>query len=177
MAKASSSAPPMTNGRKKKTTQKIRPCLWFDGNAEEATTFYASVFKNSKVLDVARWGEGGPGVPGTVLTMNFELEGQEFIALNGGPEFKFTEAISLSVDCGSQAEVDELWRKLTADGGEESVCGWLKDKFGLSWQIVPTVLGEMLNDEDPEKSQRVMEAMMKMRKIDIATLKKAYSQA
>lgn len=177
MTEASSSAPTMTDGRQRKETQKIRPCLWFDGNAEEAVNFYTSVFKNSRVLDVARWGEGGPGVPGSVLTMTFELEGQGFMALNGGPAFKFTEAISLSVDCKSQGEVDELWTKLTADGGEESQCAWLKDKFGLSWQIVPTVLGEMLSDPDPEKSKRVMEAMMKMKKIDIAKLEKAYAQA
>ena len=153
--------------------QKIRPCLWFDDNAEEAVNFYTSVFKNSKIGDVSRYGEAGPGKPGTVLTMTFELEGQEFIALNGGPMFQFNEAISLSVDCKTQEEVDELWSKLTA-GGKESQCGWLKDKFGLSWQIVPRVLIEMLSDRDPEKSKRVMEAMLKMRKIDTRELKKAY---
>lgn len=156
--------------------QKSRPCLWFDDNAEEAVNFYTSVFKNSKVLDTVRFGEAGPGTPGSVLTMTFELEGQEFMALNGGPAFKFSEAISLSVDCKSQEEVDELWAKLTAGAGEESECGWLKDKFGLSWQIVPTVLGEMLNDKDPEKSKRVMEAMLKMKKIDIEGLRKAYAR-
>lgn len=156
--------------------QKIRPCLWFDDNAEEAVNFYTSVFKNSKVTDVSRYGEAGPGTPGSVLTMTFELEGEEFLALNGGPAFKFTEAVSLSVDCKSQEEVDELWKKLTSGGGEESECGWLKDKFGLSWQIVPTVLPEMLKDNDPEKAKRVMEAMLKMKKIDIAGLRKAYDQ-
>lgn len=153
--------------------QKIRPCLWFDDNAEEAVNFYTSVFKNSKVNDVSRYGDTGPEKPGSVLTMTFELEGQEFMALNGGPVFKFTEAISLTVDCKSQEEVDDLWAKLTADGGEESQCAWLKDKFGLSWQIVPRALVEMLGDPDPEKAQRVMEAMMKMKKINIAELKKA----
>jgi len=156
--------------------QKIRPCLWFDDNAEEAVNFYTSVSKNSKVTDVSRYGEAGPGTPGSVLTMTFELEGEEFLALNGGPAFKFTEAVSLSVDCKSQEEVDELWKKLTSGGGEESECGWLKDKFGLSWQIVPTVLPEMLKDNDPEKAKRVMEAMLKMKKIDIAGLRKAYDQ-
>lgn len=155
--------------------QKIRPCLWFDDNAEEAVNFYTSVFKNSKVTGVSRYGEAGPGTPGSVLTMTFELEGEEMMALNGGPIFKFNEAISLTVDCKSQEEVDELWSKLTSGGGEESQCGWLKDKFGLSWQIVPTVLGEMLSDKDPEKSKRVMEAMLKMKKIDIPALKKAYA--
>ena len=154
--------------------QKITTCLWFDNNAEEAVTFYTSIFKNSKVLEVSRWGEGGPGPEGSVLTMRFELDGVELMALNGGPAFKFTEAISLSVDCQSQAEVDDLWEKLTADGGEPSQCGWLKDKFGLSWQIVPRALPEMLGDPDPAKSRRVMEAMLKMKKIDIKTLQEAY---
>ena len=154
--------------------QKITTCLWFDNNAEEAVNFYTSVFTNSKVLEVTRWGEGGPGPEGSVLTMTFQLEGQEFRALNGGPQFKFTEAISLSVDCQSQAEVDELWEKLT-EGGSEDQCAWLKDKFGLSWQIVPRALPELLGDPDPEKSKRVMEAMLKMKKIDIKALQEAYA--
>ena len=154
--------------------QKITTCLWFDNNAEEAVNFYTSIFKNSKVLEVSRWGEGGPGPEGSVLTMRFQLEGQEFQALNGGPQFKFTEAISLSVDCQSQEEVDELWEKLT-EGGSEDQCAWLKDRFGLSWQIVPRALPELLGDPDPEKSKRVMEAMLKMKKIDIKALQEAYA--
>ena len=154
--------------------EKITTCLWFDNNAEEAVTFYTSIFKNSKVLEVSRWGEGGPGPEGSVLTMRFQLDGVEIMALNGGPAFKFTEAISLSVDCQSQAEVDELWEKLT-EGGSEDQCAWLKDKFGLSWQIVPRALPELLGDPDPEKSKRVMEAMFKMKKIDIKALQEAYA--
>ena len=154
--------------------QKITTCLWFDNNAEEAVNFYTSIFKNSKVLEVSRWGEGGPGPEGSVLTMRFQLEGQEFQALNGGPQFKFTEAISLSVDCKTQEEVDELWEKLT-EGGSEDQCAWLKDRFGLSWQIVPRALPELLGDPDPEKSKRVMEAMLKMTKIDIKALQEAYA--
>ena len=154
--------------------QKIITCLWFDNNAEEAVNFYTSIFKNSNVLEVSRWGEGGPGPEGSVLTMRFQLEGQEFQALNGGPQFKFTEAISLSVDCKSQEEVDELWEKLT-EGGSEDQCGWLKDKFGLSWQIVPRALPELLGDPYPEKSKRVMEAMLKMKKIDIKVLQEAHA--
>ena len=155
--------------------QKITPFLWFDNQAEEAANFYTSIFKNSKVGNVARYGEAGPGPEGSVMTVSFQLEGQEFTALNGGPAFKFTEAISFFVDCKSQEEVDELWEKLTA-GGEEGPCGWLKDKFGLSWQIVPTVLIEMLNDPDPEKARRATEAMLQMKKIDIPTLERAYEQ-
>jgi predicted 3-demethylubiquinone-9 3-methyltransferase (glyoxalase superfamily) len=139
--------------------QKITTFLWFDGNAEEAANHYTSIFKNSKVLNVARYGDAGPGPKGAVMTVNFQLEGQEFIALNGGPHFKFTEAISLLVNCDTQKEVDELWSKLTA-GGEESQCGWLKDKYGLSWQIVPAALFKLLQDRDPQKSKRVMEAML-----------------
>jgi len=154
--------------------QKITTCLWFDNNAEEAVSFYTSIFKNSKVLEVARYGEAGPGSKGSVLTMRFQLEGAELMALNGGPAFKFTEAISLSVDCKSQAEVDELWEKLS-EGGSEDQCGWLKDRFGLSWQIVPRALPEMLGDPDPAKSKRVMEAMLKMRKIDTKVLREAYA--
>ncbi len=157
----------------KNTTHKIIPFLWFDNNAEEATNFYTSIFKNSEIVSVSRYGEGSPGQPGTVMTTTFILDGQPFMPLNGGPHFKFNEAISFFVNCETQAEVDELWEKLT-DGGEESQCGWLKDKFGVSWQIVPTALGELLGDPDPEKSRRVMEAMLQMHKIDVAKLKQAH---
>jgi predicted 3-demethylubiquinone-9 3-methyltransferase (glyoxalase superfamily) len=153
--------------------QKITPFLWFDTQAEEAAKFYASIFPNSKILNVARYGEAGPGPNGSVMTVEFELDGQRVIALNGGPQFKFTEAISLSVACKTQKEVDHYWSRLL-QGGEEGPCGWLKDKYGLSWQVNPTILGEMLSDPDPKKSKRVMEAMLKMRKIDIAGLKRAY---
>jgi predicted 3-demethylubiquinone-9 3-methyltransferase (glyoxalase superfamily) len=155
--------------------QKITPFLWFDNQAEEAANFYVSIFKNSKIGTVSCYGEAGPGPKGTVMLVTFQLEGEEFIALNGGPLFKFTEAISLSVNCQSQEEVDELWEKLS-EGGEKGRCGWLKDKYGLSWQINPIVLGEMLNDKDPEKSTRVMQAMLQMDKIDIGKLKEAYEQ-
>lgn len=153
--------------------QKITPFLWFDDKAEEAMNFYMSIFKNSKVVDVARYGEAGPGPKGSVMTATFELDGLELIALNGGPHFKFTEAISLSVNCETQEEVDELWEKLS-EGGEKGRCGWLKDKYGLSWQVNPIVLGEMLRDKDPERAKRVMSAMLEMDKIDIAKLKQAY---
>ena len=153
--------------------QKITPFLWFDNQAEEAANFYVSIFKNSKVLNVNRYGEAGPQPAGTALTVTFQLEGLEFTALNGGPHFKFTEAISLYVDCASQAEVDTLWEKLTEDG-EESQCGWLKDKYGISWQIVPAKLIELMHDEDPEKARRVTEAMLQMRKIDLEKLQQAY---
>jgi predicted 3-demethylubiquinone-9 3-methyltransferase (glyoxalase superfamily) len=159
--------------------QKITPFLWFDDQAEEAVNFYTSIFKNSKILSVTRYGEEGAkaaGRPkGSVMTVVFKLEGQEFIALNGGPVFTFSPAISFLVNCKTQKEVDELWEKLS-EGGEKGQCGWLKDKYGVSWQIVPTVLGEMLQDKDPKKSKRVMEAMLKMDKIDIKTLKQAYEQ-
>jgi predicted 3-demethylubiquinone-9 3-methyltransferase (glyoxalase superfamily) len=155
--------------------RKITTFLWFDGNAEEAVNHYVSIFKNSKILGMARYGDAGPGPKGSVMTVHFQLEGQEFIALNGGPQFKFTEAISLLVNCDTQEEVDELWRKLAA-GGEEGPCGWLKDKFGLSWQIVPSALGKMMQDKDPRKSKRVMEAMLQMKKMDIARLEQAYSK-
>ena len=155
--------------------QKITPFLWFDNQAEEAMNLYVSLFKNSKVLGVSRYGEGGPGPAGTVMTATFQLDGQEFMVLNGGPEFKFTEAISLFVNCETQEEVDELWEKLS-EGGEISQCGWLKDRYGLSWQIVPTALGQMLEDKDPQKSQNVMRAMLQMTKIDIAALRRAYDQ-
>jgi predicted 3-demethylubiquinone-9 3-methyltransferase (glyoxalase superfamily) len=153
--------------------QKITPMLWFDNQAEEAMNFYLSIFKDSKVLSVTRCGDAGPGPKGSVLTTEFELEGQKFTALNGGPQFKFTEAISLVVNCTSQEEVDYYWEKLTADGGQEVQCGWLKDKYGLCWQITPTILIELLQDKDPEKAGRVMQAMMKMVKIDIETIKRA----
>src|SRR5919108_1262106 len=152
---------------------KITPFLWVDNQAEEAAKFYVSIFKNSKILTVARYGDAGPGPKGSVMTVKFMLDGQDFIALNGGPHFKFTEAISFSVDCKTQEEIDQFWEKLS-HGGEEGPCGWLKDKYGLSWQINPTVLGEMLRDPDPKKSKRVMEAVLKMKKIDIKKLKGAY---
>ena len=160
--------------------QKITPCLWFDHNAEEAVDFYISVFsalgkKKSKITGVARYGDAGPGPKGGVLTIKFKLDGQEFLALNGGPHFKFNEAISLIVNCNTQKEVDRLWKKLSA-GGKEVQCGWLKDKYGVSWQIVPTVLGALLSDKDAAKSQRVMEAMLKMVKLDIKKLKQAAKQ-
>lgn len=162
-----------TTASKEQTVQKITPFLWFDKQAEEAMLLYTSVFKNSRVGAVTRYGEAGPGPQGSVMTASFELAGQQFTALNGGPLFHFTEAISFAVDCGSQEEVDELWSKLSA-GGEEGACGWLKDKFGVSWQIVPTALTEMLTDPDPEKSERVTTAMLKMKKTDIQTLRRAY---
>jgi len=159
--------------------QKITPFLWFEDKAEEAVNFYVSIFKNSKVANITRYGEEVAAVAGrpkgTVMTVAFDLEGQEFTALNGGPQFKFTEAISCVVNCKKQEEVDELWEKLSA-GGEKGQCGWLKDKYGVSWQIVPTVLPEMLQDKDPEKSKKVMHAMLQMTKLDIKRLKQAYEQ-
>ena len=155
--------------------QRIKTFLWYDANAEEAVKFYVSIFKNSKVLEVTRYGEAGPGPKGSVMTIEFQLEGQRFIALNGGPHFKFTEAISLSVECDSQKEIDRLWSRLTSGGGQESQCGWLKDKFGLSWQINPTLLGKMFADKDPKKVKRAMAAMLEMKKMDIAALKRAYA--
>ena len=152
---------------------KITPFLWFDGQAEEAANFYVSVFPNSRNTKVSRYGEAGPGPKGGVMVVAFELDGQPFFALNGGPQFEFTEAVSFSVDCSTQQEVDEYWEKLSA-GGEQGPCGWLKDRFGLSWQVNPRILGEMLSDADPAKSKRVMEAMLKMRKIEIEELKRAY---
>ena len=157
--------------------QKITPCLWFDGNAEEAVHFYMSVFKHSKIHKIVRYGDVGPGQKGSVMTVSFQIEGQDFLALNGGPQFKFNEAISLIVNCGDQKEVDELWTKLTQNGGQESMCGWLKDKYGLSWQITPTILPEMIQDNNAEKAKRVMEAMMQMKKIDIERLEEAYEGA
>jgi predicted 3-demethylubiquinone-9 3-methyltransferase (glyoxalase superfamily) len=153
--------------------QKITPFLWYDTQAEEAANFYVSIFKNSKVVSVARYGEAGPGPKGSAMTVAFELDGQKLVALNGGPHFKFTEAVSFVVNCTSQEEVDYFWEKLLEGGGKESQCGWLKDKYGLSWQITPTVLPELLQNKDPEKANRVMQAMMKMVKIDIETLKRA----
>lgn len=159
--------------------QKIIPNLWFDDKAEEAVNFYVSIFKKSKIGSITRYGEEGAKAArrpkGTVMTVTFQLEGQEFMALNGGPIFKFTEAVSFIVNCKTQEEVDEMWEKLS-EGGEKGVCGWLKDKYGLSWQIVPTVLGEMMQDKDVKKTERVMEAVLKMKKIDIETLKQAYEQ-
>lgn len=153
--------------------QKITPFLWFDNNAEEAMNYYVSIFKNSKVLKVTRYGDAGPGPKGTVMTAEFQLDGQEFVGLNGGPKFPFTWAVSFVVNCETQEEVDYFWEKLS-DGGEKSRCGWVKDKFGLWWQVTPTVLVEMIGDKDPERSQRVMEAMMQMDKIEIEPLKRAY---
>ena len=152
--------------------QSITPFLWFDGKAEEAMNFYVSVFKNSKIVSVSRLGDV-PGSKGPVITGTFELNGQKFMALNGGPQFKFTEAVSFFVNCETQEEVDVLWEKLTK-GGQESQCGWLKDKYGLSWQIIPSVLGSYLSDKDPAKAKRVMQAMLQMKKIDIKRLKQAY---
>jgi len=155
--------------------QKITPFLWFDGQAEEAMNFYISIFKDSKIINVSRYGEAGPGPKGTVMSATFQLEGQQFMALNGGPHFTFTPAISLFVNCEKQEEVDELWKKLSAGGSEER-CGWLKDKFGLSWQIIPAALGKLLGDKDPEKAKRVMMAMLKMNKIEVKKLQEAYDQ-
>jgi len=153
--------------------QKITPFLWFDHQAEEAMNFYISIFKNSKVVSIARYGEAGPGPKGSVMTAAFQLDGQDFVALNGGPQFTFSPAISFVVNCKTQEEVDEFWEKLS-DGGKENQCGWLDDKFGVSWQIVPSVLGQLLSDADPVKSGRVMQAMLQMTKIDIAGLKRAF---
>ena len=155
--------------------QKITPCLWFDTQAEEAARFYVSVFKNSKIGKISYYGDTGPGPKDSVLTVAFELDGVQFTALNGGPVFQFNEAVSLQVSCADQAEVDELWDRLTADGGQPSQCAWLKDKYGVSWQIVPKVLIELISDPDPVKAQRVMAAMMQMTKIDIAKLREAYA--
>lgn len=153
--------------------QKITPWLWFDGQAQEAADYYTSIFKNSRVVDVKRYGEAGPLPAGTVMTVAFELEGQEFVALNGGPEFKFNEATSFFVDCKTQEEVDELWERLS-EGGEKGPCGWLKDKYGVSWQIIPTALGELMGDPDPQKADRVMKAMLGMSKIETQGLRDAY---
>ena len=154
----------------------ITPCLWFDGNGEEAANFYTSVFPNSKILGITRYGEAGPGTPGSVLTVDFELDGKKFLALNGGPLFTFSEAISFQVSCETQEQVDAFWSQLS-EGGEEGPCGWLKDRFGLSWQIVPTALPRLLSDPDEEKAQRAMRAMLEMKKLDIAELEAAAAQA
>ena len=161
------------------TVRKISPCLWFEGNAEEAAKYYTSLFKNSKIVQVTHYGEAASkasGRPkGSVMTVVFELEGQEFVALNGGPEFKFSPAVSFAVNCKTQKEIDELWEKLS-DGGEPMDCGWLTDKFGVTWQIVPDVIEELISDRNPERADRVMEALVRMKKLDIATLKKAYEK-
>jgi predicted 3-demethylubiquinone-9 3-methyltransferase (glyoxalase superfamily) len=156
--------------------QKITPFLWFDGKAEEAVNFYVSIFKNSKILSVSRYGDAGPGPKGTVMTAAFELDGQKFVALNGGPQFTFSPAISFVVNCETQQEVDDFWEKLSA-GGKEVQCGWLQDKYGVSWQVVPRILPELLQDKNPEKTQRVMKAMMQMIKIDIKRLQQAFDQS
>jgi len=158
-------------------TQKITTYLWFNGNAEEAVEFYTSVFPDSRVKQVSRWGEGGPGPAGSVMIMAFELAGQGFIALNGGPQFKFTPAISLFVSCESQAEVDDLWTKLLAGGGKPNACGWLDDRYGLSWQIVPKALVELMSDPDAKAAGRVAQTLMGMQKIDIAALQRAHAAA
>ncbi|WP_027087528.1 VOC family protein [Cohnella panacarvi] len=154
--------------------QRITPSLWFGNQAEEAINLYVSIFDNSKIVQATRFREGGPGPEGTLMSAIFELEGQRFMALNGGPQFAFSEAISFFVSCDTQEEIDDLWAKLTANGGEEGRCGWLKDKFGVSWQIIPSVLGDMLNDEDADKAQRAMRAMLQMNKLDIQRLVEAY---
>jgi predicted 3-demethylubiquinone-9 3-methyltransferase (glyoxalase superfamily) len=153
--------------------QKITPFLWFDNNAEEAVKLYASIFKDSKVLATSRYGDTGPGPKGTVMTISFQIHGQNFMALNGGPQFKFTEAVSFVVNCDTQQEIDTYWEKLLEGGGKPSQCGWLKDRFGLSWQIVPTILGELVKEGDPQKSARVMKAVLQMVKFDINKLKEA----
>jgi predicted 3-demethylubiquinone-9 3-methyltransferase (glyoxalase superfamily) len=156
--------------------QKITPFLWFNGNAEEAANFYISIFKNSKMGKISRYGDAGPGPKGSAMSVTFQIEGQEFFALNGGPKFKFTPAISFFVNCETQQEVDELWDKLSA-GGRTDRCGWLQDKFGLSWQIIPTVLGQLLGDKDPQRAKRAMQAMLQMTKIDIKKLQQAAAEA
>lgn len=155
--------------------QKITPFLWFDGQAEEAANFYTSIFKNSRIGSISRYGEAGPRPKGTVMVVPFELDGQTFMALNGGPQFTFTPAISFLINCETQEEVDELWEKLS-EGGQKDRCGWLTDKYGLSWQIVPTALGKLMSDADPEKANRVMKAMLQMGKIDIQRLRQAYRE-
>jgi predicted 3-demethylubiquinone-9 3-methyltransferase (glyoxalase superfamily) len=155
--------------------QKITPFLWFDGNAEEAANFYISIFKNSKLGKISRYGDAGPGPKGSVMSVTFQIEGQEFFALNGGPQFKFTPAISFFVNCETQQEVDDLWEKLSA-GGRTDRCGWLQDKFGLSWQIIPTILGQLLGDKDPQRAKRAMQAMLQMTKIDSEKLQQAAAE-
>jgi predicted 3-demethylubiquinone-9 3-methyltransferase (glyoxalase superfamily) len=155
----------------------ITPCLWFDSEGEEAARFYVSLFPNSRITGISYYGEAGPGPAGAVLTVGFELDGRPFTALNGGPEFSFTEAVSLQIDCADQAEADRYWAALTADGGEESMCGWLKDKYGLSWQVVPRRLQELISDPDPGRARRAMEKMLTMRRIDIAEVEAAADAA
>jgi predicted 3-demethylubiquinone-9 3-methyltransferase (glyoxalase superfamily) len=155
--------------------QKITPCLWFDDQAEEAARFYTSIFKNSKIGKITHYGEGAPRPKGSVLTVSFTLDGQEFLALNGGPQFKFTEAVSFIVNCKTQKEVDRMWEKLS-EGGKDLQCGWLKDKYGVSWQVVPTILADMWSDPDPARAGRVLQALMGMQKLDIKALKKAYGR-
>ena len=155
--------------------QKITPCLWFDTEAEEAATFYCSVFKNARIVEVSRYGDAGPRPADLVMTVAFELDGQEFVALNGGPEFTFNEAVSFQVNCETQEEVDEFWERLS-EGGEPGPCGWLKDKYGVSWQVIPTRLGELLSDPDAKKAQRVMKVMLQISKIDVAELERAAEQ-
>jgi predicted 3-demethylubiquinone-9 3-methyltransferase (glyoxalase superfamily) len=167
--------PDATKLMKNKITQKITPFLWFNDNAEEAANFYVSLFANSRILAVTRYGEMGPRPKGSVMTVNFQLEGQKFVALNGGPQFKFTEAISFVVNCETQAEIDHFWDRLS-EGGETSRCGWLNDKFGLTWQIVPAALAEMLADENSERTGRMMAALMQMAKLDLAALQQAYDE-
>ncbi len=167
----------MTPSQRATPSQRITPFLWFDGQAEEAARFYVSVFKErSRILGVTRYGEAGPGPAGSVLTVLFELDGQQLVALNGGPQFKFTEAVSFSIACKTQEEVDWSWDSLSAGGGEQGPCGWLKDRYGLSWQVVPTILPELLADPDPRRSQSVMRAMLQMRKLDVAALRRAYDE-
>ncbi|WP_257458083.1 VOC family protein [Archangium lipolyticum] len=158
------------------TPQKITPFLWFNQEAEEAANLYISLFEDSKILSMSRYGDAGPGPKGSVMVVEFQLAGQRFSALNGGPAFSFTEAISLAVSCDSQAEIDKLWSTLTANGGKESQCGWLKDRFGLSWQIIPSRFTQMMQDKDPKRTQRVMQAMLTMKKFDIARLEEAYAR-
>ncbi len=153
--------------------QRVRTCLWFDGNAEEAASFYTSIFENSKITAISRYGDSGPGPKGSAMVVIFELDGEEFMALNGGPKFKFSEAISLVINCKTQKELDHFWSRLL-EGGQAQQCGWLKDRFGLSWQVVPSIIGELMQDKDPARSARVMKAVMKMGKIDIGELKRAY---
>ncbi len=157
------------------TSQPLTTCLWFDTQAEEAATFYTGIFADAKLGNIARYGDGGPRPAGMVITAEFELNGQQFLALNGGPEYHFTEAISFQIPCADQDEVDYYWERLTADGGEPGPCGWLKDRFGVSWQVVPTVMGSLLNDPDPEKAGRAMKAMLSMGKLDIAALERAHA--
>jgi predicted 3-demethylubiquinone-9 3-methyltransferase (glyoxalase superfamily) len=161
------------SGEKEDSMQRIAPMLWYDDDAEEAARFYCSIFKNSKITGKSSYGEGGPGPKGKVMLVTFELDGQEFTALNGGPQFPFTEAISLVVNCKDQKEIDDYWEKLTSGGGKPVQCGWLKDKYGVSWQVVPTIISELMSDDDPAKRDRVMAAVMKMVKPDIAAMKAA----